>query len=198
MTPIRLRTVLVPFALAFALALSLLVTVQRASGDAGPPDVAALDAGLAIAPEDAVDPAPPATAPAPPLPADPVASPGDALDGFRLWFKTGWAWGVAFVLASLLLAASARIKYLRTGWRVVVVGTLSAMATVALTAKASGMTDAQAVAGTLYVAGLGAMWLLRKNASTVDLSTATPEQIQAALLSAGKPPAFPPVTEAGR
>ncbi len=129
--------------------------------------------------------------PALPGPADPVAAPTATLDGFRLWLKTGWPFAVLFAIGSVLIAAGGRIKKLRTGKAAIAIGTAVATITVILTAKAAGLSNAQAVAGAMNVLLMGFMWGAWPNRSTVDLSTATPDQIAAALSAANKPPAFP-------
>lgn len=158
------------------------VVAELAAGttlDAGPiaPD---LDAGPAAAP-----------AKTPPPPADPVAHPGDALDGFGLWWKTGWPMGVLFVIGSVLVALGAHVKRLQTGKAAIVIATATAAIVAFLGAKAGGMSGAQAMAGTLSVLFGGVLWLMKPNSSTVDLSKATDAQILAMLGAAvaSKPPA---------
>lgn len=155
--------------------------------DAGP--IPTVDAG----PPANIDHGPATNREAPPAPSDPVAHPGDAINGFRLWWGTSWVYGVAFGVCSLLIALGARVKYLRTGWRAIGVGTAVAAIIAALTAKVAGLSDAQVVAAALNVMMIGAVWLLHRNQSTIDLSTATPDQITAALMAAAvdKVPAAP-------
>jgi hypothetical protein len=184
MTAIRPRTFFAPVVLVGLLAFCLLA-LTGARGDAGPPDPAALDAGLAL-----VD-AGPVAAPEVPIPTDPVTAPGDALEAFRLWWRTGWVYAILWGVASVLVAVSTRVKRLQTGKAAVITGTLIATLVTVLTAKAAGMADAAAIAAGFHVLAAGGFWLLKKNAATVDLSTATPEQIAAALAAANKPPAFP-------
>lgn len=162
--------------------------VLVANSDAGPVDagVAAIDAGAVVAAD--LDPSA-AAKPALPPPADPVAAPSDAIAGFRLWLKTGWAYAVLFVVGSLLIAAGARFKRLRTGKYAIWMGTGIAAILSILGAKAGGMSDAQSVAAAMQVGMGGVMWALWPNRSSVDLSTATPEQIASALSVANQPPA---------
>jgi hypothetical protein len=157
--------------------------------DAGAARVAAEYAAAVDAGQPAPDGGPVAATdkPALPPPADPVAAPGQALDGVKLWLKTGWAYAVLFVVGSLLIAAGARFQRLRTGKYAVWMGTGIAAILAILGAKAGGMSDAQSVAAAMQVGMGGIMWALWPNRSTIDLSTATPEQIAAALAAANQP-----------
>ncbi len=195
MNALSFRTTLVPYAIALVVALATLLSVQRSRGDDGPPPVSVIDAGL-VQPTSAASttidpPAVPAASEQPKQPA-PTSSPSEAIDGFRLWLKQGgWTQAVLFAIACLLVAASANVKRLRTGKAAILVGTALAAIVTVLGAMAAGLTNAQAVAGALYVAMGGVMWAVFPNRATVDLSTATPQQIAAALAAADKPPAFP-------
>jgi hypothetical protein len=163
---------------------------------------AAEDAGAGAAAAElaaAVDAGQPPVAPPPSLPvaatpkppADPVAHPGDALDGFRLWLKTGWPMAILFALGSVLVALGARVKQLQKGKAAIVTATATAAIVAFLGAKAAGMSGAQAMSGTLSVLLGGVFWFMKPNQATLDLSTATPDKIAAALIAANKPPAFP-------
>ncbi len=191
-SPVRLRYLLVAaFAVAFAVAMLLHTALVQAE-DAGAARAAAELAAAVDAGQPAVaGPGASTDKPALPAPADPVAAPSEAFDGVRLWLKTGWAYAVLFVVGSLLIAAGARFKRLRTGKYAIWLGTGIAAILAILGSKAAGMSDAQSVAAAMQVGMGGVMWALWPNRSTVDLSTATPEQIAAALAVANKPPAFP-------
>lgn len=189
-----LSSVVFPLLAAFALVFGLL-TAHADSPDGGPPVAADVGASAApgyMAPEHAVAPAA-ATAEQPKVSAPaPTSSPSEAIDGFRLWLKQGgWTQAILFGTACLLVAASAYVKRLRTGKAAILVGTALAAIVTVLGAMAAGLNNAQAVAGALYVAMGGVMWAVFPNRATVDLSTATPQQIAAALAAADKPPAFP-------
>lgn len=186
--PLLSALLLVACLIAGALAVESLVRIHDVYAE-GPP--AAIDAGQPAAALDA-GPAAASDKPALPPPADPVATPTAAIDGFRLWLKTGWPFAMLFCIGSALIAAGARIKRLRTGKAAIAIGTAVAAITVILTAKAAGMSNAQSVAGAMNVLLGGFMWAAWPNRSTVDLSTATPAQIAEALAAAQKPPAFPP------
>lgn len=123
--------------------------------------------------------------PPPPPPADPLEEPGDAYSGFRLWLETyGWTYAILFAFGTALIAVSLRFQRLRKGKAAVLVGTGLAIVTAALAGKAAGFTDSQVVMVGMNLAMGGGMWLLRPSAATVDLSTATPEQIAEALAKA--------------
>lgn len=190
-----LSSVVLPLLTAFVLAFSMLMTAHADSTDGGVPPaaVADVDAGSSFDAGPYRTAAPPAAA-APEQPKAPVptSSPTEAMDGFRLWLKQGgWTQAILFAIACLLVAASTYVKRLRTGKAAILVGTAVAAISAVLVALAAGLSNAQAVAGALHVAMGGVMWALWPNKSTLDLSTATPQQIAAALQAAGKPPAFP-------
>lgn len=189
------RRTLVAILLASFAACLLAAHITRATAqDAGADRVAALyDAGPVAAPTAPAAVAPPAA----PAPADPVAHPGDAFDGFRLWLKTGWPMAVLFAIGSVLIALGARVKRLQTGKAAIAIATVTAAIVAFLGAKAGGMSGAQAMSGTLSVLLGGVLWYMKPNQATLDLSKATPEQIETALLAANKPPAFPAGPPAG-
>ena len=112
--------------------------------------------------------------------------PGDALAGVIAWLKMSWVYALLFAAASGALALGAVWPSLRKGWKGVAVGTFVAAVASILTAKAAGLTDAQAVFGAMSVLMTGTTWALRRNSSTIDLSTATPEQIAEALAAVDK------------
>lgn len=190
-SPIRLRYLLVVVAFVAFVSAMLLRTAIVQAEDAGAARAAAELAAAVDAGAPPIVDAGTAAVPAPPLPADPAAAPGDALDGFRLWWRTGWVYAVLFGIGSLLIGLGARVTYLRTGKAAIALGTAIAAVVAVLAGKLAGVSDAQAVAGALNVVLAGVFWVLWPNRSTVDLSTATPEKIAAALQAANKPPAFP-------
>ncbi len=175
-----------------ALALFTLIYARLAGAGVDAGDLTVTDAGV-----DRVvlaDHAPPdagvaaaAKAPAPDLQTQPPSAaehPGDALAGVIAWLKMSWVYALLFGAASGALALGAVWPSLRKGWKGIAVGAFVAAVSSVLTAKAAGYSDAQAAYGVLTVLMAGATWALRRNASTIDLSTATPEQIAAALAKA--------------
>jgi hypothetical protein len=150
---------------------------SAATSDEAVPAVAV----AAPAPVATAAPTGPLLAPPPP-PADPVKAPGDWLAVVKRWASGyGWAYAILFVVCSLLIGASARVERLRRGRAAVVLGSVVATLGSILTAKLAGFTDAFAVASGLNVAAGGVMLFIWPSRSTIDLTTATPEQIAEAL-----------------
>lgn len=146
-------------------------------------DHAAPDAGPYRTPGVVAQPKPPA----PDLQTTPPSAaehPGDWLAGIVAWLKLSWVYALLFAAAGGSLALGAVWPSLRRGWKAIAIGTFAAAVTSILTAKAAGYTDAQAVSGAMSLVMAGATWALRRNSSTIDLSTATPEQIAEALAKA--------------
>lgn len=151
-------------------------------------DHAAPDAGPHRTPGVVAQPKPPA----PDLQTTPPSAaehPGDAISGVIAWLKLSWVYALLFAAGSGALALGAVWPSLRRGWKGVAVGTFVAAVTSVLAAKAAGLTDAQAVFSAMSIVMTGATWALRRNSSTIDLSTATPEQIAEALAKATAPAA---------
>ena len=106
-----------------------------------------------------------------------------------LFSGTGPMLAVAILITALGFVVAIRARNLPAA--VFALGTAIAAVVAVLAGKLAGVSDAQAVAGALNVVLAGVFWVLWPNRSTVDLSTATPEKIAAALQAANKPPAFP-------
>ena len=106
-SPIRLRYLLVVVAFVAFVSAMLLRTAIVQAEDAGAARAAAELAAAVDAGAPPIVDAGTAAAPAPPLPADPAAAPGDALDGFRLWWRTGWVYAVLFGIGSQVLVLDA-------------------------------------------------------------------------------------------
>jgi hypothetical protein len=106
MNPLSYRSTLLPFVLCMVVFFGLLVAVQRASGDAGPLDVASLDGGLEVAAAPPVDAGAPAKLDPTTLP-DPVSDPAAALGELDQARKDGTIY-VAIILA-LIMAGRAYV-----------------------------------------------------------------------------------------
>lgn len=187
------RSNVITAAIFFAALLLFSLLFARLAGagvDAG--DLAVTDAGVdrvVLADHAPPDAGAEPKAAAPDLQTQPPSAaehPGDALAGVIAWLKMSWVYALLFAAASGALALGAVWPSLRKGWKGVAVGTFVAAVASILTAKAAGLTDAQAVFGAMSVLMTGTTWALRRNSSTIDLSTATPEQIAEALAAVDK------------
>lgn len=191
MTRIARSNVVTALVFLIALVCSWLVLARLAGADVEPVPVS-LDAGPVDARVAADNPDPGVTAPAPAVgkvdlsklqttPPNAAQAPGDAGAGFIAWLKLSWIYAALFAGGSLALAAGAVWPSLRRGKKSVATGTFVAAVSSALAAKAAGLPDAQIVYAAMSIVITGVAWALAPNRTTIDLSTATPEQIAEAL-----------------
>lgn len=191
MTRIVRSNVVTALVFLIALVCSWLVLARLAGADVDAGQMVP-DAGLVDTRVAADNPDPGAAAPTPATtkvdlsklqttPPSAAQAPGDAGAGFLAWLKLSWIYAALFAGGSLALAAGAVWPSLRRGKKAIAIGTFVAAVSSALAAKAAGLPDAKIVYAAMSIVMTGLAWGLAPNRTTIDLSTATPEQIADAL-----------------